>query len=337
MPGPHDDGGKVGPVTSLPGAALDPDSARRPRLLLFSSRGTSGRSSGRHRRTPQGEQLIPAVNNGAVAPREVSGHANRNCESHTQNVHMSQPRDDDAMLVRTYASKSSKGSIKSSASIAAVNARAKAEAARAKAAFAQKEIEVRVKQAQLKVEETRLEATLEALHQERDAEAALAEATVYEAAASEMEEGHIGDAKPTQLPGSPTYLPPKLEVDTADLRTTPYVSLSQNHGNPGIPQPTQGVTVSGSPPSAKPQTVSQVNANISDLTRFLARCELLTGGLTRFSDKPGDYWAWKSSFENVTQGLHLTASEELDLLTKWLGDESSQHAATDILLVEFIL
>lgn len=48
-----------------------------------------------------------------------------------------------------------------------------------------------VKQAQLKVEETRLEATLDALHQERDAEAALAEANVYEAAASEMEVGSI--------------------------------------------------------------------------------------------------------------------------------------------------
>uniref|UniRef100_A0A0E9WS62 Uncharacterized protein n=1 Tax=Anguilla anguilla TaxID=7936 RepID=A0A0E9WS62_ANGAN len=37
---------------------------------------------------------------------------------------------------------------------------------------------MRVKRAELKVEETRLEATLEALRQQRDAEAALAEANV---------------------------------------------------------------------------------------------------------------------------------------------------------------
>ena len=49
-------------------------------------------------------------------------------------------------------------------------------------------------------------------------------------------------------------------------------------------------------------------------------------GFSRFSDKPGNYWAWKSSFEYAFQSLHLTASKELDLLTKWLGDESSQHA-----------
>lgn len=52
---------------------------------------------------------------------------------------------------------------------------------------------MKVKQAQLKVEETRLEATLDALHQQRDAEAALAEANVYEAAANEIEQGRISE------------------------------------------------------------------------------------------------------------------------------------------------
>ncbi|KAI3376542.1 hypothetical protein L3Q82_016992 [Scortum barcoo] len=40
---PHDDGGEDGPVTSSPGAGADPCTASR--LLLFSLRGTSGRSS----------------------------------------------------------------------------------------------------------------------------------------------------------------------------------------------------------------------------------------------------------------------------------------------------
>ncbi|KAJ8371782.1 hypothetical protein AAFF_G00302260 [Aldrovandia affinis] len=46
---------------------------------------------------------------------------------------------------------------------------------------------MKVRQAELKVEETRLAATLNALHQQCDAEAALAEASVYEAAANEVE------------------------------------------------------------------------------------------------------------------------------------------------------
>ena len=49
-------------------------------------------------------------------------------------------------------------------------------------------------------------------------------------------------------------------------------------------------------------------------------------GLTKFDDKPESFRAWKSSFNtNAAKGLGLTASEELDLMTKWLGKESSQH------------
>ncbi|KAI3370837.1 hypothetical protein L3Q82_007363 [Scortum barcoo] len=72
-------------------------------------------------------------------------------------------------------------SSRSAASLAAIEARAKAEAARARASFTQREIDVKVKKAQLKVEETWLEATLKALKQEKEAEAAMAEANVFKA------------------------------------------------------------------------------------------------------------------------------------------------------------
>ncbi|XP_041945123.1 uncharacterized protein LOC121706994 [Alosa sapidissima] len=63
---------------------------------------------------------------------------------------------------------------------------------------------------------------------------------------------------------------------------------------------------------------------MSDIARFLARLELIHAGLTKFDDRPENYWAWKSSFVNAKQGLYLTASEELDLLIKWLGHTSSE-------------
>jgi len=91
--------------------------------------------------------------------------------------------------------------------MAALNARAKAEAARKRAEYSKKEIEMQVRKAELKVEETRLEATLQALQQERDAEAANAEAIVFETAASELEEER-------------EWVP--LQVDTTD-RTCNYV------------------------------------------------------------------------------------------------------------------
>lgn len=51
----------------------------------------------------------------------------------------------------------------------------------------------------------------------------------------------------------------------------------------------------------------------------------MNSGLHQFDDRPESYWSWKSSFVNAIVELNLTASEELDLLTKWLGKESSEH------------
>lgn len=74
------------------------------------------------------------------------------------------------------ASSSSRRSNKSSASVAAAQARAKAEAARTRAAYAKRQID-------MQVEKARIEATLNALKEECEAEAASAEAQVFEAAA----------------------------------------------------------------------------------------------------------------------------------------------------------
>lgn len=66
-------------------------------------------------------------------------------------------------------------------------------------------------------------------------------------------------------------------------------------------------------------------AGMSDIARYLVRRELVNSGLTKFNDRPENYWAWKSSFCNAIVGLNLSAGEELDLLTKWLGNQSSEH------------
>lgn len=72
--------------------------------------------------------------------------------------------------------------------------------------------------------------------------------------------------------------------------------------------------------------VGGASSNTSVLGRFLARRELLTAGLTQFIDKPENYWVWRFAFSNATEDLGLKPSEELDLLTKWLGPESAEHA-----------
>lgn len=62
-----------------------------------------------------------------------------------------------------------------------------------------------------------------------------------------------------------------------------------------------------------------------DMAKYLARKELVSTGLSHFDDCPESYRAWRSSFYNTIKDLDLTASEQLDLLSKWLGRESAGY------------
>ncbi|XP_042281759.1 uncharacterized protein LOC121906755 [Thunnus maccoyii] len=72
-------------------------------------------------------------------------------------------------------------------------------------------------------------------------------------------------------------------------------------------------------------TASYSAPTTEHLAQYLARRDLVNSSLYQFDDKPEHYRAWQSSYTNVTQGLGLTPTEELDLMIKWLGRESSNH------------
>ncbi|XP_056003003.1 uncharacterized protein LOC130049441 [Ostrea edulis] len=62
------------------------------------------------------------------------------------------------------------------------------------------------------------------------------------------------------------------------------------------------------------------------LTQFMMKKDLLLSRLCRYDDSPGYFLAWKASFQNVMRELDVTPAEEIDLLVKWLGPESSKQA-----------
>lgn len=61
------------------------------------------------------------------------------------------------------------------------------------------------------------------------------------------------------------------------------------------------------------------------LAQYLIRRDLTTLGLYQFDDKPENYRAWYISFTNTINGINLSAAQQLDLMTKWLGKESSEY------------
>ncbi|XP_047447617.1 uncharacterized protein LOC125012056 [Mugil cephalus] len=61
------------------------------------------------------------------------------------------------------------------------------------------------------------------------------------------------------------------------------------------------------------------------LAQYLARRDLVMLGLYQFDDKLENFRAWQSSFTNAVAEVQLTATQELDLMTKWLGKESGEQ------------
>lgn len=53
-----------------------------------------------------------------------------------------------------------------------------------------------------------------------------------------------------------------------------------------------------------------------DFAKYLACREPVNTSLVKFDEQPGRFRAWKPAFVGATEGLGLTAAEELDLLIR---------------------
>ncbi|XP_033991975.1 uncharacterized protein LOC117487461 [Trematomus bernacchii] len=134
------------------------------------------------------------------------------------------------------------------------------------------------------------------------------------------------DVKPTQSYSLKGLAQTQAAVST---QTTPHHTLKAPR--PGTPAPPwtlnkQSPFSAYQPNQGTPYEASYHNPQTTnDLAKYLARSNLVTSGLTTFDDQPMNYWAWKTSFLSAIAGLDLSVGEELDLLCKYLGKESSDQ------------
>ncbi|XP_014831098.1 PREDICTED: uncharacterized protein LOC106909266 [Poecilia mexicana] len=251
---------------------------------------------------------------------------------------------------RSVISRKSQSTVSSRASMELLRAKAKAEGAQARATYALKEI-------QIKVEQARLQATLDALQAEKEKEVAIAEANSLEAgliqlgletrseadiSLRESQEQRTAQYVLEQTPINKMEMPsqPKVEDITP---THPHECVIRQQDNiskdassddtENFLQPPRNMTASQfAPLNSTHYTATPVGGNCVptqptyDLAKYLARSQLITSGLTNFDDQPMNYWAWKSSFKGAIVGLELSAGEELDLLIRYLGKNSSKQA-----------
>lgn len=272
---------------------------------------------------------------------------------------------EDSHSLKTRSQTVSRHSSRSSAS-AALRARAKAEAARLEVSYAEKEASVMKEKARLAADmackEANLEAQLHVLKLQRAAAAASAEANILEAAVVNEEEA----PRWKDLTGMPPLNPAqrtceyvqkhsashpsensleegffhtfperntKPDEHPATYEVSGLANLKQESDESFRSLPNRQTYKDSSqkqysgPPQIHPQTASSAQTSaIPDMVKFLIRREMVTSGLQKFDDCPQNYWGWKASFTSLTKDLTLSPREELDLLVKWLGPQSSEQA-----------
>ncbi|KAK7885901.1 hypothetical protein WMY93_025522 [Mugilogobius chulae] len=260
-------------------------------------------------------------------------------------------------------SKTSRSTASSSASLAAAKARAKAEAAKAKLEFHEKETSMQIEKAKLEaslralslqrevkaacVEAEVLEAAVADIEEEKySATSNHSPVVVYTLKRTE-------DYVKEQSSNFSQYVYKDEKTDLHPYFSVPVPTKLQQYSTSDefVPLPTQPLDRTGvysEPPILTPNPYKKEEMNDSnmpqkqtafhstslntgnhtfDLARFLARNQVLTSGLNKFDDTPEHYQAWRASFINAIEPLGLTPSEEVDLMVKWLGKESSVHAA----------
>ncbi|XP_051916306.1 uncharacterized protein LOC127597357 [Hippocampus zosterae] len=226
-------------------------------------------------------------------------------------------------------------SSKSSVLEAAILARASAEATNAKASYRKKQLEIKKQQAKLELEKATLEADLDLLEMEKEVAAATAKAEVLEAAVA-IEHGKaesVKSAVPLQAVRERTmeYVQHQTQLKSVQpARTQSFTSRTpEQHRSPPVRKKTSVKDETPDIPRDYVKHSYHASPNndppMADFAKFLARRELITMGLFQFDDTPENFRAWQSSFINATGNVGLTCSQELDLLVKWLGKESSEH------------
>ncbi|XP_077398494.1 uncharacterized protein LOC144033943 [Vanacampus margaritifer] len=287
---------------------------------------------------------------------DTSGDSNWDTSSSPLLSHQSKSSRSSIKNVSSSTGSLSRLSASSTARMQATLAKADAQAARARLAYAEEEINI-------KMEKARLEASLDVLHQRKEADAASAKADVMESVVAQfgMEEqceeilGFLpiettaeqkvseyinkhGEAEcnsfsqhcdltPDQEEQAglslPVFTPLLVNQEPSQHHQLPQDRdqalqrpVTQQDAFPGVPQPQQRLNTQH----------CVVDSSTSDLTGFLAKIQQVTGALSKFDDKPESYLSWKVTFQTTVADVGLTANEEINLLIKWLGPKSSQHA-----------
>lgn len=197
--------------------------------------------------------------------------------------------------------KSQKSGSTSSSSLF-VKQKMKLEAAKVRAKYAQEEAELIKSQASI-------QANLKILAVKREVEEAEGELRALSEVCSDVDSLHSS------------------QMDNVKEKRTAEFILQQGENNNKCVQGNLNVNAPEFYPNPSRTFTEPSQTDVCrQLTQFMMKKDLLLSRLCKYDDSPGYFLAWKASFQNVMHELDVTPAEEVDLLVKWLGPESSKQA-----------
>ena len=232
---------------------------------------------------------------------------------------------------RTQASRgTSRSSLKSNTSSAAILARAKAESLKKKVEFTHKEAGLRRQEQDVARALLLLSAEKEYAMAEAEAEF-LESAVLKEGSASIQEELHlpvVDSAVRTSNYISHHFEKPETESPKKEKPAIKIEEKSPPVAQPVIPDkkdaeikpalPSQSVPKDKLPDPPSPP----IKESLNSISNMLVKKELVKSGIRKFGGSAGDYRAWKCSFQQATKDLELKPYEELNLVLGSLEGET---------------
>ena len=240
---------------------------------------------------------------------------------------------DESKSVHSKSSRRSKTSTTSTSSSLA--AKAKLQAAKARMAVSIRELELKKKQVMLEEEKTAslakaeckekfIKAELELLQDEKELAQAEAENEVYETISEcEISDKSSRDLHEYSYERTRQFVMSQSEQDADDKHVKVRTDASMS--NLTVPEVQSSRLDQVAPAFSSMREQEEFNIS-KTLGQFLVKKELLLTRLVKFQDDPVTYYVWKETFKTVTSELGCSAREEVDLLSKWLGPDSSRQA-----------
>ena len=145
--------------------------------------------------------------------------------------------------------------------------------------------------------------------------------------------GRLGCSEYAEPPRKPPVQTPPTHIIHRHTKAVPSVSCiaETNHNITRLrPHAPEFLPTARQGDAAVSSGLPQVSPGITDFTKYIMEKDILLSRLTQFNDKPENYFMWKTSFKSIVKELGVTFTEELDLLCRWLGPESSRQQPASV-------